>query len=124
RRHIAASTETRLSPLAPAPTEPYCLFTGRLVTAINAARYEDRVTIQSFDWRTIMLSRLLHRRIHTVALVWQYGPAERATLADECSLQAVYGDPSVRSPWTGRLDWWQFRDRGKLVRASGATTVS
>ena len=124
RRDIRLNIETKVTPLAPADTEPYWLFTGRLVTAIKAARYEDRVTIQSFDWRTIMLSRLLDRRIHTVALVWQYGPAECATLADECSLQAVYGDPSVRSPWTGRLDWWQFRDLGKLVRASGAMTVS
>jgi glycerophosphoryl diester phosphodiesterase len=59
-----------------------------------------------------------------VALVWQYGPAECASLADECSLRAVYGDPSVESPWTGGLDWWRHRDLGALVRAAGATTVS
>jgi glycerophosphoryl diester phosphodiesterase len=84
----------------------------------------DRVTIQSFDWRTITYARTLDRRIETVALVWQFGPAECASLADECSLQAVYGDPSVRSPWTGGLDWWRWQDLGKLVDRSGAGTVS
>ncbi|NJP35298.1 hypothetical protein HCJ94_25830 [Micromonospora sp. HSS6-12] len=69
-------------------------------------------------------ARELDRRIDTVALVWQYGPAECASLADECSLRAVYGDPSVKSPWTGGLDWWRYRDLGKLVRAAGAGTVS
>jgi glycerophosphoryl diester phosphodiesterase len=36
----------------------------------------------------------------------------------------VFGDPTVRSPWTGGLDWWQHRDLGSLVRAAGAATVS
>jgi glycerophosphoryl diester phosphodiesterase len=39
-------------------------------------------------------------------------------------LQAVYGDPTVTSPWTGGLDWWDYRDLGRLVRAAGASTVS
>jgi glycerophosphoryl diester phosphodiesterase len=30
----------------------------------------------------------------------------------------------VKSPWTGGLDWWKYRDLGKLVRAAGASTVS
>jgi hypothetical protein len=44
-------------------------------------------------WRGRTLARRLDRHIETVALVWQYGPAESASLADECSLQAVYGKP-------------------------------
>jgi multicomponent Na+:H+ antiporter subunit G len=45
-----------------------------------------RVTIQSFDWRTIELAKRLDHRIETVALVWQYGPAECASLAGACLL--------------------------------------
>ncbi|MBQ1015588.1 hypothetical protein KBX53_32605, partial [Micromonospora sp. M51] len=41
-----------------------------------------------------------------------------------CSLQAVYGDPAVKSPWTGGLDWWKYQDLGKLTRAAGAGTES
>ncbi|MDW5329378.1 glycerophosphodiester phosphodiesterase family protein [Plantactinospora sp. KLBMP9567] len=123
RRDVRLNVETKLSPLV-ADTEPYRSFTAKLVRAVERAGFTDRVTIQSFDWRTITHARDLNRRIETVALVWQYGPAECASLADECSLQAVYGDPSVRSPWTAGLDWWRYRDLGKLVRASGAGTVS
>lgn len=123
RDDIRLNIETKISPTV-ADTEPYWVFTIRLVTALGRAGFARRATIQSFDWRTIQLSRALDPRIETVALVWQYGPKECATLADECSLQAVYGDPKVRSPWTGTLDWWKFRDLGKLVKAAGASTVS
>jgi glycerophosphoryl diester phosphodiesterase len=123
RADVRLNIETKISPLVQ-DTAPYQEFTALLVAAIERAGFVERTTIQSFDWRTIMLARRLDRRIRTVALVWQYGPRECASLADECSLRAVYGDPSVRSPWTGGLDWWRHRDLGKLVRDAGATTVS
>jgi glycerophosphoryl diester phosphodiesterase len=121
RKDIRLNIETKISPLV-ADTVDYRTFTRKLVRALD--RWTDRATIQSFDWRTIRYARQLNPRIETVALVWQYGPAECQTLADECSLQASYGDPSVKSPWTGGLDWWKYQDLGKLVRAAGASTVS
>ncbi|GAA0794524.1 glycerophosphodiester phosphodiesterase family protein [Spirilliplanes yamanashiensis] len=123
RPDVRLNIETKISPTV-ADTVDHRVFTVKLVRAIQDARMTRRATIQSFDWRTIMLARRLDRRIETVALVWQYGPAECATLADECSLQAVHGDPSVKSPWTGGLDWWRTRDLGRLVTAAGAATVS
>jgi len=123
RTDIRLNIETKLSPISD-DTVDYRTFTVKLTRAITAAGFTRRATIQSFDWRTIILSRRIAPRIETVALVWQYGPRECATLADECSLQAVYGDPSVRSPWTGGLDWWDFKDLGNLVNAAGASTVS
>ncbi|WP_281173641.1 glycerophosphodiester phosphodiesterase family protein [Actinokineospora inagensis] len=124
RQDIRLNIETKTSPLAPADTAPYDVFTRKVVGEIARAGFVDRSTLQSFDWRTIELSRFLQPRLATVALVWQYGPAECATLADECSLEAVYGNRSVKSPWTGGLDWWKVRDLGKLTRLAGATTVS
>jgi glycerophosphoryl diester phosphodiesterase len=123
RSDIRLNVETKISPLVD-DTAPYDVFTRKLVTAIHRARLDDRTTIQSFDWRTIRYARHLSKRIATVALVWQYGPAECASLADECSLRAVYDDPSVKSPWTAPLDWWQVRDLGQLVRLADASTVS
>ncbi|MGX7828720.1 glycerophosphodiester phosphodiesterase family protein [Actinokineospora sp. 24-640] len=123
RADVRLNIETKISPTA-GDTAPYDVFTRKVVGEIQRAGFARRATIQSFDWRTIMLSRELDRRIETVALVWQYGPRECATVADECSLQAAYGDPSVKSPWTGGLDWWRHRDLGKLVRRAGASTVS
>ncbi|HLL65783.1 MAG TPA: glycerophosphodiester phosphodiesterase family protein [Micromonosporaceae bacterium] len=123
RTDVGLNIETKISPVTD-DTVDHRTFTAKLVTAIRGAGMVRRATIQSFDWRTIILARELDRRIGTVALVWQYGPAECASLADECSLQAVYGDPDVASPWTGGLDWWDHRDLGRLVRATGARTVS
>ncbi|GAA1035715.1 hypothetical protein GCM10009557_44440 [Virgisporangium ochraceum] len=123
RDDVRLNIETKISPTVD-DTENYALFTVKLVYALRAAGLRERATIQSFDWRTIRLARVLDRKVETVALVWQYGPAECATLADECSLRAVYGDPSVKSPWTGGLDWWRYRDLGRLVKAAGASTVS
>ncbi|WP_260191408.1 glycerophosphodiester phosphodiesterase family protein [Actinophytocola gossypii] len=123
RDDVRLNIETKISPLVD-DTADYRVFTAKLVSAIRSARLTDRATIQSFDWRTIDLARRLDRRIETVALVWQYGPEECRSLADECSLRAVYGDPSVTSPWTGGLDWWRHRDLGRLTRRIGADTVS
>jgi glycerophosphoryl diester phosphodiesterase len=123
RGDVRLNIETKISPIAD-DTAPYDVFTRKVVAEVRRAGFAERVTIQSFDWRTIMLSRKLDRRIETVALVWQYGPRECASLADECSLRAVYGDPRVKSPWTGGLDWWKHRDLAELVRAAGASTVS
>ena len=80
--------------------------------------------IQSFNWRTIILAKHLAPRIETVALVWQFAGADCDNLDDECSLEAVIGDPSVQSPWTGGLDWWDYRDLGTLVRKAQADVVS
>jgi glycerophosphoryl diester phosphodiesterase len=123
RTDIRFNIETKISPTVN-DTAPYQQFTFQLVAAIEGARMASRTTIQSFDWRTIRLARAIDPRIETVALVWQYGPEECKTVADECSLMAAYGDPSVKSPWTGGLDWWKYQDLGKLVRAAGASTVS
>jgi glycerophosphoryl diester phosphodiesterase len=123
RRDIRLNAETKLSPLV-ADTAPYREFTRLLVRGIQRAGLVRRATIQSFDWRTIRYARQLDHRISTVALIWQYGPAECRTLADGCSLRAVYDDPGVQSPWTAPLDWWRIRDVGRMVRRAGASTVS
>jgi glycerophosphoryl diester phosphodiesterase len=123
RDDMRLNIETKISPLVD-DTAPYQVFTRKLVGAVQRAGLTGRVTIQSFDWRTIRLARALDRRIRTVALVWQYGPAECRTLADECSLRAAYDDPTLKSPWTAPQDWWRTRDLGRLVRQAGASTVS
>jgi glycerophosphoryl diester phosphodiesterase len=123
RTDVGLNIETKISPLVN-DTVDYRVFTNKLVDEIVDAGFAERATIQSFDWRTILLARHLDPRIETVALVWQYGPAECASLADECSLQAVYGDPSVPSPWTAGHDWWHTRDLGVLTVQVGAGTVS
>ena len=120
---VRFNIETKISPLAD-DTAPYDVFTAKLVKAIEDNDLEHRAMIQSFDWRTIMLSKKLDPSIETVGLVWQYAGTDCDALADECSLEAVVGDPDVASPWTGGLDWWDFRDLGKLAQAAQVDVIS
>jgi glycerophosphoryl diester phosphodiesterase len=120
---VRFNIETKISPLVD-DTVPYDVFTQKLVDAIRANGLEDRAMIQSFDWRTIMLSKQLDPKIETVALVWQFGAPDCQTLADECSLEARVGDPTLKSPWTGGLDWWAYQDLGELVSKAKADVVS
>jgi glycerophosphoryl diester phosphodiesterase len=103
---------------------PAKAFARLLVEAIEAAGLEDGAMIQSFDWRTIIEAHRRNPGIETVALVWQFAGADCDALDDECSLEAVMGNPTVRSPWTAGLDWWKFRDLARLVRAAHASVVS
>jgi glycerophosphoryl diester phosphodiesterase len=121
--HVRFNIETKISPLVN-DTVPYDVMTAKLVNAIEANHLQDRAMIQSFDWRTIMLAKELDPRIDTVGLIWQFSGADCDNLDDECSLEGVQGDPSVESPWTAGLDWWQFRDVGKLLRAADADVDS
>ncbi len=98
--------------------------TRKLVEAIEANHMQSRAMIQSFDWRTIMLSKQLDPSIETVGLIWQYAGSDCDDLVDECSLEAVMGDPSVKSPWLGGLDWWKTKNVAKLAVAAHADVVS
>jgi glycerophosphoryl diester phosphodiesterase len=120
---VRFNIETKISPLAD-ETAPYDVFTRKLVSVIEANGLVDRAIIQSFDWRTIMLAKQLDPKIETVALVWQFAGADCDNLDDECSLEAVVGNPAVQSPWTGGLDWWAYQDLGKLVTKAKADVVS
>jgi glycerophosphoryl diester phosphodiesterase len=120
---VRFNIETKISPDV-ADTVPFDQFTRLLVRAIQDNHLVDRAMIQSFDWRTIALSKKLDHRIETVALIWQFDAAHCQVPADECSLEAKVGDPTVKSTWTAGLDWWKVKDVGKLVQMIGADVVS
>src|SRR5262249_54518449 len=119
---VRFNIETKISPLV-SDTVPYDVFTRKLVDAIESNGLEDRAMIQSFDWRTIILAKHLDPKIETVALVWQFAGSDCDNLDDECSLEAVMGDPPVKSPTTGGLDWWAYQDPGKLASKANPGVV-
>ncbi len=71
-----------------------------------------------------MLAERLNQKIDTVALVWQFAGADCDALDDECSLEAVVGNPAVQSPWTNGVDWWRYTDLARMVEAAKADVVS
>ena len=118
-RHVRFNIETKVNPLAPGESLPPEEFTRRLIAEIRAAGMASRVTIQSFDWRTLQVAQQAAPDIPTV-----YLSAQQKFLDTICTGPAS-GSPGVApaqceaSPWTAGF---QLRDLGsvpRMVHAAG-----
>lgn len=113
-RAVRFNIETKIDPTHPEQTVSALAFARALSQAIRDAGMATRVTVQSFDWRTLRLLGALAPEIALVALTDQQ--------PDEDTIEV--GKPGA-SPWLGELD---VDDHGgsvpKLVQALGAATWS
>ncbi len=111
---VRFNVETKIDPLDPDSTVTPEAFVAALVDVIRTAGMESRTTIQSFDWRTLVLARKLAPEITVVALTDQQ--------PDEDTIEV--GKPGA-SPWLGGFD---VDDHGgsvpKSVQALGARVWS
>jgi glycerophosphoryl diester phosphodiesterase len=85
--------ETKLDPDKPGETLDAKAFARVVVEAVRAAGLQARVTIQSFDWRTLVAARSLAPEIETVCLTWSKTLAPREE-----------GNSRRASPWLAGLD--------------------
>ena len=108
--HVRFNIETKISPLAPAQTPAPEAFVHALLAVIRAAGVESRVTIQSFDWRTLAIVQNEAPRIPTAYLT-----AERTSP----------GNIAANSPWTAG---YQLNVHGgslpRMVKAAGGAIWS
>jgi glycerophosphoryl diester phosphodiesterase len=105
---VRFNIETKVSPVEPEKTLGPEPFARALLADIRKAGMEERVTIQSFDWRTLALVQKEAPAIPTVCL------SARQSWTDNIMAEAPGG-----SPWTAGQ---QFRDHGsvpKMVHAAG-----
>ncbi len=114
-RTVRFNIETKIDPMHPEQTVSAARRSrAALSQAIRDAGMASRVTVQSFDWRTLRLLGALAPEIALVALTDQQ--------PDEDTIEI--GKPGA-SPWLGELD---VDDHGgsvpKLVQALGAKTWS
>jgi len=113
-RSVRFNIETKIDPTRPEQTASPLAFARALSQAIRDAGLVSRVTVQSFDWRSLRLLGALDPEIALVALTDQQ--------PDEDTIEI--GKPGA-SPWLGELD---VDDHGgsvpKLVQALGAKTWS
>ena len=113
-REVRFNIETKIEPVDPPVTVSPEAFVKALVSVIREARMTSRVTIQSFDWRTLVLARKLAPEIALVALTDQQ--------PDEDTMEV--GKPGAAA-WLGGLD---VDDHGgsvpKTVQVLGAKTWS
>jgi glycerophosphoryl diester phosphodiesterase len=87
------NVETKISPLAPVETLPPEPFVRALIAEIDIAQLRSRVSIQSFDWRTLNLAKKIAPDIATVYLTNEQGANETVQR----------GKPGA-SPWFDGLD--------------------
>ena len=101
--------ETKITPTSGADTPDPASFANLVVTAVKEAGVETRVTVQSFDWRTLVEVKKLAPAIPTACLTIE-SPSE-----DTVQRQSANG-----SPWHAGL---KLSDYGgslpKLVAAAG-----
>jgi glycerophosphoryl diester phosphodiesterase len=90
---IRFNIETKLSPNAPNETLAPEPFVRALIADIRRAKLTDRITIQSFDWRTLRIAEREAPEIATVYLTSEQGAGD--------TVQA--GKPG-KSPWLAGFD--------------------
>lgn len=112
RRHgndrVRLAIETKLDPNRPDATLPPEAFVKIVVDTVRGAGMAGRVSVLSFDWRTLQALQRIAPEIPTVYLT-----------AQQRWLDNVGAGQAAASPWTAGL---HFRDHGsvpKLIHAAG-----
>ena len=113
-RRVALNLETKITPTSGEDVVAPAEFARRVVDAVRAAGLQSSVTIQSFDWRTLLEVRRLAPEIATACLTIE---TERSS--------TVRPGPDGASPWHAGL---KAADHAgsvpRLVAAAGCSTWS
>jgi len=109
---VRFNIETKISPEHPQRTLPPEVFARALISLVREQKLESRVTIQSFDWRTLQVVQREAPQITAVYL----------------SAQQVWQD-NIRagessSPWTAGLHVSRFGSVPLMIKAAGGTVWS
>lgn len=111
---VRFNIETKMTPTSGADTPDPATFARLVVAAVRAADVSNRVTVQSFDWRSLLEVKRIAPEIETACLTIQ--------TKDNDTVSAPDGGPS---PWHAGL---ALRDHGgslpAMVRAAGCGTWS
>jgi glycerophosphoryl diester phosphodiesterase len=91
--NVRLNVETKLAPDHPDDAPPPEEFARRVVETIEASGLASRVTIQSFDWRTLVAVKRLQPALRTSCVTMQTANNDNVASRD--------GKPS---PWTAGLD--------------------
>jgi glycerophosphoryl diester phosphodiesterase len=106
--------ETKLSPHKPSETADPETFAAAVVQAVRESGMSDRVTVQSFDWRSLVAVKRFAPEIATVCLT--------IDTANASTLKPANGKPS---PWLAGYDPAALEGSvPKTVQASGCSTWS
>ena len=111
---VRFNIETKISPVAANDTLPPAPFVRALIAEIRKAGLSHRVTIQSFDWRTLQIAQAEAPEIVTVYLSSQQGAGD-----------TVQAGKAGASPWLAGLDVDEFDGSvARAVKAAGGKVWS
>jgi glycerophosphoryl diester phosphodiesterase len=112
-RPVMLNIETKLSPLAPEETASAQEFATAVVNEVRASGLLSRVTLQSFDWRTLRLAQKLEPQMRTACLTFDSGNSS-----------TMLPDSSGASPWHDGLKRGDYASVPALVKAAGCAVWS
>lgn len=105
---VRFNVETKLSPLAPDETLDPESFARALLDVVRAAGMESRVTVQSFDWRTLLAVQRLAPQVSTSCLT-----------AQQKWMDNILAGDANGSPWVAGIQLKQHRSVPRMVKAAG-----
>ena len=88
--HVRLNIETKIDPNHPEESPEPERFATLLLDLVRAERFERRVMVQSFDWRTLQFVQKLAPEIPTVYLTIQAGSASTVLLDDATAWTAGF----------------------------------
>ncbi len=109
---VRFNIETKISPEQPQHTLSPEAFARALIALIRAENLESRVTIQSFDWRTLLVVQQEAPQIATVYLSVQQ------------SWQDNIRAKEVSSPWTADFHVSRYGSVPQMIKAAGGAVWS
>jgi len=112
-RSVRFNIETKIHPERRAETLPPGPFTRALIAEIRTAGVAARSTVQSFDWRTLLIVQRDAPDIATVYL------SARQSWLDNIGAESTLG-----SPWTAGYRFSQYGSVPRMVKAAGGRVWS
>jgi glycerophosphoryl diester phosphodiesterase len=106
--HVRFNIETKIDPGRPADTPDVARFVDLVLQVVRDAGMTRRVTIQSFDWRSLQRVQQQAPAIDTVYLTMAFPNADNAR----------------DSAWTAGMDWREHDSTAHMVKASGGAIWS
>jgi glycerophosphoryl diester phosphodiesterase len=110
---VRFNIETKISPLKPNETLDPETFVKRVVELVRKEGMAARVSIQSFDWRTLQLVQKIAPEIPTAYLSVQGR-----------SFDNIAADKPEGSPWTAGFRYKEHGSVPRMVKAAGGTIWS
>ncbi len=107
-RSVRFNIETKLHPERKAETLPPEPLARALIAEIRKAGVAERSTVQSFDWRTLLV---VQREAPDIATVYL---SARQSWLDNIGAESTLG-----SPWTAGFSYAQHRSVPRMVQAAG-----